>query len=552
MHDEESVLLARGLPCDDCGSSDARAEYSDGHSYCYACPPETAYKRGNGKPMSSSASNVVTSDFKPLHGEYRALPKRAISEETAKRFGYRVGEAWHPEHKRVEIAHICDVKTEDGKYIAQKCRFADKAFSVNGKISKGTLIGMHLFSGGRRLVISEGEIDMMSISQMQGNKYPVVSLPNGVQSAKTHLLACIDYLKKFEEVVLAFDMDDVGQDSAQKAAEALAGVVNIKIAKYELKDANEMLLAGKTSEMVQALWNAEVYTPDGLLDVDDILETLFEDDNEQGLPWKHKGMNRTSNGRFYGEVHTLGAGTGLGKTTLLLEQADYDVTVLKQKVGLFMVENDPKEVLRSICGKHDGRLYHVRNTEDYTMHEAIRQTAQLYRGDLYIYDNWGLCEWDAIKAKIVYLVSLGFRVFYVDHLTALATGAEKDEKAEIERIMADIASLAQRHQILIHLVSHLSTPEKGSHEEGARVAIKHFKGSRSIGFWSHAMYGLERNQQAESLEERLITTVRQLKRRGFGSGVGGVTRLRYVAEQDKSYEVHGDEPSFKDHEKEQF
>lgn len=514
------------MPCDACGSSDAVAEYSDGHTYCYSCKAVT---KGDSQ-AGSHTTNKTALDWSPLTGEYRALSKRGITEETCKRYDYRTG--YHHE----KPVHICNIRNEDGKLVAQKVRYPDKDFSVRGKLKNNVLIGMNLFNGGKRIAITEGEIDMLSLSQVQGNKWPVVSLPNGAQSARKTLTSCIDYLRNFEEVVLCFDNDEVGRDASKQCAEALAGVLNVAIAVLPLKDANEMLLAGRSQELVNAIWNAQPYKPDGLLSVDDVLEDLFED-VEEGLPFKHEGMNKSSNGRFYGEVHTFGAGTGLGKTTLLLEQADYDVTVLNQKVGLFMVENDPKEVLRNVCGKHDGRLYHVRNTPDYEDRAAIVKAAQAYRGSLYIYDNWGLCEWDAIKAKIVYLVTQGYRVFYVDHLTALATGSDKDEKSEIERIMAEIASLAQRHNILIHLVSHLATPEKGSHEEGAKVAIRHFKGSRAIGFWSHAMYGLERDQQAEDVQARLITTVRQLKRRGFGSGVGRTTLLRYEVTEDRSYEV---------------
>ncbi|MCV5231965.1 hypothetical protein OFC56_32910, partial [Escherichia coli] len=63
--------------------------------------------------------------------------------------------------------------------VAQKIRTEDKKFLVKGKLT-GELIGSHLFSGGRKLIITEGEIDMLTVSQVQSNKYPVVSLPNGI------------------------------------------------------------------------------------------------------------------------------------------------------------------------------------------------------------------------------------------------------------------------------------------------------------------------------------------------------------------------------------
>lgn len=118
-------------------------------------------------------------------------------------------------------------------------------------------------------------------------------------------------------------------------------------------------------------------------------------------------------------------------------------------------------------------------------------------------------------------------MFYIDHLTALATGGDKDEKEVLEDVTARMAALAKRYGIILHVISHLKTPDKGpSHEEGGRVAIRQFKGSRTIGFWAHFMFGLERNHQADDLEERQTTILRILKDRYTGQATGEI-RLSY-------------------------
>ncbi len=93
--------------------------------------------------------------------------------------------------------------------------------------------------------------------------------------------------------------------------------------------------------------------------------------------------------------------------------------------------------------------------------------------------------------------------------------------------MEEIAALTKRLKLRTHLVSHLSTPEGTSHEEGGRVTIRHFKGSRAIGFWSHFMFGLERDQQEEDLTKRNTTTFRILKDRKTGRGTGKTFALTY-------------------------
>ncbi|MGZ7642445.1 toprim domain-containing protein [Vibrio parahaemolyticus] len=518
--------------CPKCGSKDNLARYDDGHAHCFSvgCKYYEPPTDSTDKPVTKKKSKPK--EFKPIEGESKALTKRGIRKETCDKYGYKVGKL-----SGGETVQYVDVRNrETRELVAQKIRTKDKKFLVKGNLN-GELIGSHLFSGGRKIIITEGEIDMLTVSQVQSNKYPVVSLPNGVNSAKKAITNNLDYLAQFEEVILCFDMDKAGREGVEEAAELLMDH-NVKIMSLPLKDPNEMLLAGRTEELIQAIWNAAEYKPDGLLAVEDLIEDALKP-LPKGLPWIFDGMTASSNGRHYGEIHTLGAGTGVGKTDLLLAQADFDIRHLHQKVGLFFMENDPAEVLQYMGGKADGRLYYEAGHPDQQDIEAQRKAYAKYRGRCYIYDNFGLCDWSKVKLKIIYLIGRGYRVFYIDHLTALATGGNKNEKEELEDIMADIATFAKRHNVLFHLVSHLSTPEGKSHEEGQRVSIKHFKGSRAIGFWSHVMYGLERNQQAEDPNERNVTTVRQLKRRKFGKGVGRITRLRYDSTTGRSEEIGG-------------
>ena len=92
--------------------------------------------------------------------------------------------------------------------------------------------------------------------------------------------------------------------------------------------------------------------------------------------------------------------------------------------------------------------------------------------------------------------------------------------------MADLAGLSQELGIIIHFISHLATPEGKPHEEGGRVFVRHFKGSRAIGFWSHLMIGLERDQQSEDAVVASTTVLRILKDR-YGTSAGFVMGLRY-------------------------
>ena len=53
------------------------------------------------------------------------------------------------------------------------------------------------------MTITEGELDALSLSQAQGNKWPVVSVPNGAQGAAKAVAQAITWLETFDEVVFA-------------------------------------------------------------------------------------------------------------------------------------------------------------------------------------------------------------------------------------------------------------------------------------------------------------------------------------------------------------
>ncbi|QBE66853.1 bifunctional DNA primase/helicase [Pseudoduganella lutea] len=458
-----------------------------------------------------------------VSGDYKPLLKRKITEETARKFGYQVGEY---AGKVVQLAPYYDAS---GTMVAQKVRFADKTFKIVGdsKAAPGLLFGQNLWNGGKKIVITEGEIDAMSVSQAQGNKWPVVSIPNGAPSAKKSLGKALEYLNGFEEVILMFDADEPGRDAAAECAELFApGKCKIASMPSGFKDPNDLLVAGREQEIISAIWNAKSYRPDGLVNVIDLREEMKKP-TEMGLPWFLEELTQLTYGRRYGEVYGFGAGTGTGKTDLFTQQIAYDRQVLGMKVGTVFLEQKPVETGKRIAGKIAGKRFHVPNA-GWTIEELDSAVEKL--GDqIVLYDSFGETEWDVVKNKVRFMaVSEGIRLIYLDHLTAMADTA--DEKGSLEQIMKEMAGLAQELDIIIHFVSHLATPEGKPHEEGGRVSIRHFKGSRAIGFWSFFMFGLERDQQAEDPVVRKTTTLRILKDRYTGQATGEVIYLAYDSE----------------------
>lgn len=520
MEREESHLIRKG-PCDHCGSSDANALYSDGHSHCYSCGH---FERGDGE-VTRGRKTVAENLSEYASAEVRGLSARHISEETCRLFGVRVGKL-----RSSETVHMYPYY-KDNQVAAVKARGKGKEFKFLGDTKHPPMFGQNLWQGGKKLVVTEGEIDALTVSQLQGNKWPVVSVPNGAQGAKRDMARQMEFFEQFEEIVLMFDMDDPGRKAASECAE-LFTPGKAKIATLPMKDPNECLMAGRGGDVIQSIWNAKSYRPDGIVGIEDLYDEI-DREVETGLPWFLPKLTELTYGRRFGEVYAFGAGTGIGKTDFLTQQIAFDVTELGQKVGLVFLEQKPVETAARVAGKIKGKRFHVPDGS-WTREERLEAVRELH-GKVYLYDSFGETAWEVVSAKIRYMAHAeGIRIFYVDHLTAMADTA--DEKGSLEQIMKEMAGLANELHVIIHFVSHLSTPEGKSHEEGGHVSIRHFKGSRAIGFWSFFMFGLERDQQNEDPEVRSTTTFRILKDRYTGQATGHTIPLGYDTKTGRLYD----------------
>lgn len=512
MQEPQETHLLYKTSCDDCGSSDANAVYSDGHSHCFSCGGHhnSVSTAPRGEDDASDVEDLI-------HGEYRDLAKRGLREETCRKFGYKVGT------KHGKTVQLAPYRDKDGKLVAQKLRFADKDEGMpwvgrNKKVTQ--LFGQHLWgSGGKRVVITEGEIDAMTISQLQDNKWPVVSLINGADGTRKDLSRNAAWLESFDEIVLMFDMDEPGRKAVEEAALVLQPG-KVKVAELPLKDANEMLQAGKGGEVIRAIWNARPYRPDGIKEVDDLIEAACQP-VEWGIAWPWPTLMNATYGIRSTELYGFGGGVGCGKTEVFKELIHHLSLELGHKVGVLMLEEPPKHTLKVLAGKVANKRFHIPGA-DFDPNE-LRAAMERLRDRVYLYDHFGAKDWDVIKAQIAFMVqALGIKFIFLDHLTALVAGVD-DERRALDRIMEEMASLAQRLDCSIFFISHLTTPKGTPHEEGGRVHEKDFTGSRAIARWAHFLFGIERNKQ----EPDRPTCFRILKDRYTGDGNGVTFGLRW-------------------------
>ena len=453
-------------------------------------------------------------------GEFQALSKRKLSRDSCEKWGY------HTTTFKGSPVQVADYRDEQGQLVAQKIRFPDKSFIILGDAKQMGLYGRHLFrEAGKKIVIVEGEIDAISLSQCQDHKWPVVSIPNGAQAAKKAIQANLEYLESFVEVVLCFDSDEPGIAAARECA-LLFTPGKCKIANLPLKDANEMLVADRVKELIDAIWSAKTYRPDGIVAGVDLWDVVSKDQEGVSFKFPWEELNLAIGGIRKGEITTLTAGSGIGKSQLCREIA-YSLQVHQgQTVGYIALEESTKRTALGLMGVHLDHPLHL--GKEGVSEEQLRKAfdATVGSGRVYLYDHFGSIDSDNLISRIRYLArgcDCGWIV--LDHLSIAVSGiADGDERRIIDNLMTKLRSLVQETGVGMVLVSHLKRPEGKAHEEGAQTSLAQLRGSAAIAQLSDTVIGVERDQQDESRKH--VSTLRVLKCRWNGQ-TGVACELTY-------------------------
>ena len=508
-----------------CGSSDGYTVHSDGSEHCYVCETTFVFSDGQTNNNTPIDPELLTDS------EYITLSARNITEATCRKYRYGVG-SYTDKWNRTTKCQIAPYY-KDGQLTAQHLRFPDKGFSWLGDSKGVEFFGQHLFRhGGKRLIITEGELDCLSVSQAQGNKWPVVSIPSGVNSAKKAFKEHLEWIESYEEVVIWFDDDEPGRKAADECALLLSpGKARIVKTPGEHKDANDLLKARQVAELVACLWEAKVYRPDGIVAGVELKERMYERFHKgvvRGFSFPYPLLDNMMFGLHKGKLLTLTAGSGIGKSTLAQELGYHLNMVHKQSVGIVALEENLEQSSMKQMGIALNKPLHLDMegvTED-AWNEAFDQTIGNDR--TFLYDHFGSLDSDNLLSKLRYLVvGCGVDFIILDHVSIVVSGADEgNERKAIDVLMTNLRSLVENTGVGMILISHLTrTGGKNakSHEEGGRVTLGQLRGSGAIAQLSDFVVGLERDQQGQDSD---VTTPRILKNRHAGR-LGSAGYLKY-------------------------
>lgn len=406
-----------------------------------------------------------------------------------------------------------------------KIRYRDqKKFVSEGQLTSDTgfVFGRDRFSPGsaQAITVTEGELDALSVYQMFGSKYPVVSIW-GASTARGDLTKDYDFINAFEKIYLCFDSDEAGKAAKQAAASLFDfnKVYDVQL-DPELKDPNAYLTAGRQSEFVKTWWSAKRFLPEGVISTFDEIDKIIDsDDKKESVPYPFDKLQEQTYGIRTGELVLVTAMEGIGKTEVL-RAIEFDL--LKRtdaNIGIIHLEEGKSRIVKGLAGYELQSPVHLpdssaskQDIKD-AFHRLVKRDERVH-----IYTHFGSDDPEVILNTIRFMAGpCECRYIFLDHITLVVTGLQSDdERKTLDYISTRLAMMVEELNFTLFLVSHVN-------DEGQT------RGSRNISKVADLHLHLDRDVTAPTLEARNVTQITVRKNR-FAGKTGPSSALQFDPE----------------------
>lgn len=553
------VVVQKNVDCPECGRDNA-VLYADGHIHCFSqgCEYHTGPSSEGGQP------HLRVVGGKPKAGGYGLLPAdtgsfvngkstRRLKEETLRKFGV----FYHPYGDDRALAQVYPYYNQQGAYCAQKLRMPGKEFPVlkgdeyPGGLSKCKLFGWHVWGDryDRQIIITEGELDALSVAQATSFKTAVVSINAGADKAADCLKANYLWVDRFEDIVLWLDDDEPGRKAAEECA-SLFKVGKVRIARpgQGIKDASDLLQKDKPGDIQTAIYQAAAWKPRGIVNAKDNIEDVLAPEEDVLVfpypPQMERLNEMMGGGMALGDVTYHVAGTGVGKSTGLREiqyhlkeqgvkfaVLSFEDTVRDMKLGLMSIAASERLGLIPVPRKEDTKARTLYNNRMGELHHMV------FDGGLVELFDPVTAEW-TMKAILGYVrycaKALGCQVVFIDPISFVAAGIDlnADERRALDAVAAEFAKMAKELNIHIAISHHLKRKDQGvPHEEGAPTSLNELRSSGGLANFAMAVIGWERNNQAPDDSWRVVQlrVIKPLRR----VGLAGLADVLYFQENGR-------------------
>lgn len=497
--------------CKECGSSNNvnwfRNDSGELISRCLT--PNCSYRHqkdiqthpASTKNVGNMTTNINSNCELLTTGRYESLYDRGITEETCRKHYVQVGELYG------KPIHIYNYPGKDGNIVAQKIRFTEtKEFIWRGNQIEKLMFAQNNIDklSTRRIFICEGELDCLSMQQLG---FAAISISTGagdqtIGEIKRHL----DWLEQFEKVILVFDNDKVGQDTARECAELFTPGKCYILPLRKYKDPNEYLKAGEVQLLEEELRSEGTKFEPECIVTPDLEDLLVEDSPRIKLPYPQLQEAVRGISQNEGELWLLGAGAKAGKSTLTKElikglldtNPDFKVAVCYteesiKKAGqtfIAMDHNIPVQLYKedmSIIDENSARESHKKYIKNQRIKFIDIQKMSLESRKL-------------INTIRHLVIGGGYKFIVLDHLSMFTYDMDSraGERKDIDIFLRRINSLTKELGFTILCVCHLSRAGDGKdYSEGRPITMRDFRGSGSFEQLCDVMLALERNSLNE-------------------------------------------------------
>lgn len=493
------------LPCPKCHSSDAYciSERADGShfGYCFSCNSTDVHPEGYEDDQTLIYTEDPTTSF-----TYQYVPWRGVSKATMEYFKVSTKVDDHGTPVQIKFPYGEDAgKVRD---------IAEKNFHAVGDMRNATLFGKDRFpaASSRSITITEGELDALSVYQMLGSGYPVVSV-RSASSAEADCKRERDYLNSFERVYLCFDNDSPGQEAVKKVARLFDfnKVYHVKLSDY--KDANAYLEAGKGEVFKRVWWNSRRFLPEGILSSYSEFDSIIDQERgSQAATYPFATMQDLTYGIRTGEVILFTAQEGIGKTEIIRAIEAHLLRTTDFNLGIIHLEEDKARNLKGLAGYELGQPCHLPDSQisNDDIKEAIRKLTKRDER-IHIYNHFGSDDPEVILDTIRFLATAcDCKFIFLDHITMVVSGlGDEDERKALDYVSTRLAMMVKELDFALFLVSHVN-------DEGKT------RGSRNISKIADCWIHLDRDKSAPTEEQRNTTHLSFNKNRfGARTGPGG-------------------------------
>lgn len=314
------------------------------------------------------------------------------------------------------------------------------------------------------LVLTEGQIDSLSVAEAFDGEINVVSVPTGAKGF-TWVPYCWDFLGRFTTLVVFGDHENGYITLLDEMRKRFHGTVkHVCVEDYlECKDANELLQKHGKQAVINAVVNA---IPVDNKRIKKLSEVKHKDMAQmESIDTGISQLNKALGGFFFGQLIILTGERGLGKSTL---GSQFLVKAIDQGVTTFCYSGELPEWFfqdwfdRQCAGRDN---INVKTSElgfdNYLIDgAALELIHDWYDERMYIYDNSVVDPDDEEDETILETLETaikqyGCRLLMIDNLM---TAIEDDLKSDLYRqqsvFVRKLTEIAKKYNVIILLIVH--------------------------------------------------------------------------------------------------